>query len=102
MRTAHAFLLGIASISLIALAAPAEEEGLLGAMPPQLPIHAHFVRVKTPIRPVERPYWTYAVSSPVKLVDSYQPQAADGVRLVLVDGELHDHPVVQAEYALGL
>jgi hypothetical protein len=92
-----------AALALV-LAWPAlgQATGAYGAEPPEVHLHAPFARVDTPIRRVDQRYWFYDLSSTVSLPDSYQPQSADGVRLSVINGVVHDHPVSQAQYGLQL
>jgi hypothetical protein len=46
-------------------------------------------------------FWPYATSTVLPLVDT-GPHDATGVRMARIDGVLHDHPVDQAQYAIGL
>ena len=68
---------------------------------PIVPLTFSFVTDGNALRPIttaERPYYSEIV---VPLVDSGTHDAA-GVRMLRINGQLFDHPVAQAQYALNL
>ena len=83
-----------------ASAAPVAAAGVTGIAPVALPAPAYLVGNYL-LRPTDPDQSIYAVSGPLPLDDA-GPHDATGVRMFVVNGVLHDHPVAQAQYGLWL
>jgi len=96
-------VLAIVAVLVVAVAAPASASP--ARMTPTAVAQAAaapaYLLGHYPLRLTSPDQSIYAVSSPVPLVDP-GPHDASGVRMFVVNGVQHDHPVAQAQYGLWL
>ena len=87
----------------VGLVSPASASSTTAAaIPAASPVAAAaFLVGHYPLRLTSPDQSIYAVSSPLPLVDP-GPHDASGVRMFVVNGVQHDHPVAQAQYGLWL